>query len=321
MIKMISILHFSVLGQSKFRTRLKYSFFQPRKGFFCLFLALFLTPASYAEIVLQDDAGTRFELKQPVKRIVSLAPFITELLFEIGSENTVSGTLEFSDYPPAAREIPRVGRHNALDVEAILAMKPDLLIAWKTGTPAAPLEQLKRMGLPVFYLEPIRLRDISRSLEKLGRLTGRVESARYQAMEFDRQLQKLKKTYRGKQKLNVFYQIWDQPLMSVNGQHLVSDVLDLCGGTNIFGKVKTVSFAVNREAVIAANPDVIVISGQGSLGSNWQAGWKKWKSITAVKYENLFQVNPDYLRHTSRVLLGARQICKALEKARLHLQK
>lgn len=288
-------------------------FFLSKTAFF--FLSLFAGVAS-AEINVTDDAGKPFRLDKPVNRIVSLAPFITELLFEVGAEKKILGTIEFSDYPIEARNIPRIGRHNALDVEAILAMKPDLLIAWRTGTPAAPLSQLKRLGLPVFYLEPVRLEDITKSLQILGKLTGNIEQAKYQSLKFARQLEKLRKTFQPGEQLDVFYQIWDKPLMSVNRQHLVSDVLRLCGGKNIFQNVSTVSFSVTRESVIARNPDVIFLSGQGSLERDWKSHWLHWKSLKAVKQGNLFQVNPDYMRHTSRILLGVKQVCEKLENAR-----
>lgn len=273
--------------------------------------------AAAAEIRMVDDHGRTVVLQQPARRIVSLAPHVTELLFAAGAGERVVGAVDYSDYPEAAKGIPRVGSNRQLDLERIVTLKPDLIVVWLHGSAQRQLDKLLLLGIPVFYNEPRRLSDIARSIEQFGRLAGTERAARAASRAFIAREAELRARYAGRPPVRVFYQIWEQPLMTVNGQHLISDVLRLCGGQNIFAELAPLVPVIPTEAVVSADPEAIgtaVIGGKARSGLD---GWKKWPRLTATARDNFFYVPSDYIsRHTPRILEGARQVCEALDTAR-----
>ncbi|MGD8576017.1 MAG: cobalamin-binding protein [Thiohalophilus sp.] len=285
--------------------------------FVFIYLGLLLLNSGHAaSISVTDDAGQHVELKQPAQRIVSLAPHITELLFSIGVGDRIVGTVDYSDYPEAAQKIPRVGGNNALDLERIVSLSPDLVIAWGTGNKPVDLEKLRRFNLPVFISEPRRLTDIPDSLVRLSELTGTEEQAKSVIEQFNNHLDGLRR-YSGREPVSVFYQIWDRPLMTVNGQHLIGDVIRLCGGRNIFADAPALTPRVGVEAVIERAPQVIIVGGVQEQHQNWLQSWEKWQQIPAVQHGQLYLINPDQLqRHSLRILQGAETLCHLLQQAR-----
>ena len=270
-----------------------------------------------ADIAVTDDAGNAVILARPAARIVSLAPHVTELLFAAGAGDRVVAAVEFSNHPEAARQLPRIGSSAAFDLERIAALKPELAIAWGSGNPPGQLAQLRRLGVPVFVSEPRRLGDIPASLRQIGRLTGQSADAEQAAQAFERRLAALTAAQAGKRPVTVFYEIWNQPLMTIGGGHLISAVMALCGGRNVFASLGQPAAAVEREAVLAANPEAIVASGMDEARPEWLDEWRRWPQLVAVKRGNLFFVPPDLLqRHTPRILDGATQVCDALQRAR-----
>ncbi len=269
-----------------------------------------------AAIVVVDAGGVTIALAAPAQRIVSLAPNLTELLFAAGAGERVVGSVDFSDYPAAARALPRVGGHS-LDLEAIVALKPDLVMAWESGTAAAAVSRLRSMGLNVHLSEPRRIEDIPGELERIGRLAGTGATADAAAAAFRRRYALLAARYSRRPPVTVFYQIWKQPLMTVNGRQIISDAIRLCGGRNVFEQLPVLAPTVTVEAVIAANPEVIVASGMGDSRPEWLDDWKRWTTLEAVARDNLYFVAPDLIqRHTPRILDGAGQLCLHLESAR-----
>jgi iron complex transport system substrate-binding protein len=267
-----------------------------------------------AEVI--DDSGARLQLPQPARRIVSLAPHLTELLFSLELGERLVGVVEYSDYPPQARELPRVGGYQAADLERIIALQPDLVVAWQTGNHPGQLARLKAMGIPVFINEPRVLDDIGLTLQRLGVLTGRQETAQRLVNEFTAGLERLRQSRQHARPVRVFYQIWDRPLMTINGQHLISDVIRLCGGSNVFADLPALAPVVGIEAVLAAAPEVIVIGGLDTLHQNWLADWRRWPGLPAVARNQLYTVNPDHLqRHSLRILQGAERLCEVLDRA------
>jgi iron complex transport system substrate-binding protein len=280
---------------------------------------LLLYGPAWSAIHVTDDTGQEVTLQGPARRIVSLAPHVTELLFAAGAGAAVVGTSEFSDYPEAARAIPRIGGGGGLDLEAILALQPDLVIAWESGNPAGQTRHLQQLGLPVFYSEPRRLEDIISTLERFGRLTGRQEEARVQARAFADRLADLRRRYSGRDEVTVFYQIWAHPLMTVNGQHIVSDVIRLCGGRNVFAGLPALAPQIDIEAVLVANPDVIVVGAGNTAGTEPASltAWRRWPELTAVRRQQLYSIPRELLvRPTPRLLDGAGQLCRLLETVR-----
>jgi len=281
-----------------------------------LFL-LFWLAAVQAEVAVTDDAGNTVKLQHPATRIISLAPHATELLFAAGAGDRVVGVVEFSNFPAAARALPRIGSSAAFDLERIATLKPDLAVVWGSGNAPGQVAQLKRLGIPVFVNEPQRLEDIPASLRKLGQLAGTSKVAEQAARSFEQRKSALAGRYAGQRPVTVFYEIWNQPLMTVGGTHMISAVMALCGGQNVFATLSQPAATIELEAVLRSDPEVIVASGMAEERPEWLDQWRRWPQLRAAKQGNLFFVPPDLLqRHTPRILDGAEKICAALDAAR-----
>lgn len=253
----------------------------------------------------------------PAKRIVSLAPHVTELLFAAGAGDRIVGTVSYSDYPEAARNLPRVGDFHQLDLERIIALKPDLVVAWESGNGVRVIERLRDLGLNLHVTEPRRLADIPETLETLGALAGTEAVAGAAAARFRERLSRLASRYGGRPTVKVFYEVWNRPLMTVGGRHLISDVIATCGGRNIFERLDALAPTVALDAVLAADPEVIVASGMDEARPEWLDDWRRWPGLTAVRRGQLHFIPPDLLqRPTPRLLEGAERFCRALEQAR-----
>ena len=283
----------------------------------CASLPTVAMAAAMAEVQATDDANQRITLAQPALRIVSLAPHVTELLFAIGAGAQIVGADEFSDYPVAAKSIPRIGRAGALDLERIVALRPDLVIGWGSGNSSAQVAQLQHLGLRVFISEPRQLEDVASTLRRLGQLGGHAEKGESTAAAFESGIHQLRQRYAQQSPVSVFYEIWDRPLMTVNGQHIISAVLTLCGGSNVFAKLAQLAPTVDVEAVLKAQPQAILGSGSDATRPMWLDDWRRWPRIPAAARGNLFNIPPDLIqRHTPRLLEGARLVCEALDIAR-----
>jgi iron complex transport system substrate-binding protein len=273
-------------------------------------------PAS-AQIELTDDAGHRIVLAQPAQRIVSLAPHVTEILFAAGAGDRVVGVVAYSDYPEAARALPQVGGYSQIDLEAVVGLRPDLVIGWRSGNRDAHLARLQAMGIPVYLNEPRSLDDVARSLEQFGRLAGSEDAANAAATDFRSRHAALAARYAGQPQVRTFYQIWDRPLMTVNDEHLIADVIRLCGGSNVLGSQTQLAPTIGVEAVLAANPEAIVASGMGEARPEWLDQWARWPQLEATRQDNLFFIPPELIqRHTPRILDGAARLCEQLETVR-----
>jgi iron complex transport system substrate-binding protein len=270
-----------------------------------------------AEVTVVDDTGAQVRLPAAARRIVSLAPHVTELLFAAGAGARIIGTVDYSDYPPPAKRIARVGGYSQVDLETVVALKPDLVIAWESGNAPAAIAKLRALGVPVFVNQPDRIPDVARSIEQFGRLAGTSMVADPAAAEFRERYASLSTRYANRPKLRVFYEIWKEPLMTINGKQIISDAIRLCGGENVLADLPVLAPKVTVEAVLAANPDVIVASGMGEARPEWLDDWKRWPQLAAAAKGNLFFVPPELIqRHTPRVLDGAERLCKDLEEAR-----
>jgi len=280
-------------------------------------LILLIASSSVNAIEVIDDEGLLVSLTQPAARIISLAPSLTELVFAAGAGSKLVGVVEYSDFPEAAKSLPIVGRHDLLDMERILELAPDLVIAWQTGNPRASVNRLRELGLTVYIAEPKNLDSIPDTIEKLALLAGTEISANETARNLRRTLQTLSNQYSNKTPVRTFYQVWDAPLISAGGNELINDIIELCGGVNIFADIQLVAPKVSVEAVLVRNPSAIVASGMDIERPEWLDDWKRWPSITAVAMGNLFFVPPELLqRHTPRALQGAQQMCEQLDLVR-----
>lgn len=281
------------------------------------FLLLALAFPAPAAIHAIDDTGREVTLAQPARRIISLAPNVTELLFSAGAGDRIVGTVEYSDYPPPARGLVRVGGSGAVDFERIVGLKPDLVVAWAGGNPGKVIARLRDLGIPVYLTQSYRLEDIGRNLVRLGRLSGTGSIARAASIRFLARYHGLAERYAGRSPVRVFYQVLDPQLVTVNGKHLISRILHLCGGVNVFDALPGLAPVIDEEAVLDADPEAIVAGGTEESWSTWRAHWRKRAALRAVRRGALYLIPADLIhRNTVRVLDGAEQVCRALDDAR-----
>ena len=282
-----------------------------------LIAATALKSASAAPVSVSDDAGAIIRLAQPARRIVTLAPHLAETLDAAGARSRLVGVVDFSDFPTPVAQLPHVGSYARLDLEAIVALKPDLVIGWQSGNAPAQIDKLRALGIPVYLSQPNRIEDIAREIERFGVLAETSETAQTAAAQFRARLASIDRRFSRQPAVRSFYQIWPAPLMTVGGRQIISDVLRRCGGENVFGQLETFAPTVTTEAVIAADPEAIIASGMGDSRPEWLDAWKRWPTLTAVQRDNLYFVPPELLqRHTPRLLDGAERLCAALEQAR-----
>jgi len=281
----------------------------------CLLLAV-AAVARAEPVSVVDFMGRTVALPAPAQRIVALAPHIVENLYSAGAGDRLVGVVSYSNFPEAARSVAQVGSFNAFSLEQIVAARPDLILMWGSGNGAGALEKLERLGIPVYVSELRQLEDIPNSIRLLGRLAGTSSSAEAEALRLEQGFAALAKRYDNTARLSVFYQIWHEPLQTVNGEHLISQVITLCGGDNVFADVATLAPRINLESVLTRNPDAIVASGLGTTHPEWLDYWHRYPGLRALQ-GGLLVVDPDLIqRPTARVLDGARELCSQLQRVR-----
>jgi iron complex transport system substrate-binding protein len=285
--------------------------------FLLLCAGVLLTPVSMAAISVTDDLGNTVTLVKPAQRIVSLSPHVTELIFAAGAGDRIVGTVKYSDYPAAAKRIPRVGDNMQFDMEKLIALKPDLLVIWMHGAFERQLEPLRKSGIPYYFSEPRTLAQVPETMLKLGALFGTEAQAQKSAAEFRSQMAALHARYQTDDKIKVFYQVWGSPLFTLNQRNIASDAIRFCGGENIFGSLSAVAPEVTVEAVLAENPEVILSGDNKTQEHSGIEQWKPYSNLLATKNGNLFALDGDQLnRPGPRIIEGAKAVCAALEQAR-----
>ena len=275
-------------------------------------LVLLMSQAAFAAITLQDDTGRSITLAQPPQRIVSLAPHITELMYAVGASAQLVGADAGSDYPAAAKNLPRIGDYSRVNFERVAALKPDLIIGWRSGNRAADIYRLKQMGIPVLLTDAHPLSDVARLLRLMGQATGHVNASERAAKDFESRLIKLRARYASTPARRVFYQVWDQPLMTVGGHHWINDAISLCGGRNIFAELHGAAPRVSLESVLTRAPDIII---SGDDAPDRRSMWQRFPRLPAVQHRALIRMNADSLhRPTPRVLDGVETLCKEIAR-------
>jgi iron complex transport system substrate-binding protein len=281
-------------------------------------LSMLISTGVFAGVSALDSDGRRVELERPARRIVSLAPHATEQLFAAGAGGRLVAVSEYSDYPPEATRLPRVASSAAIDLERVLALKPDLIVAWRLEATAPSLARLEALGLAVFYSEPRRLAQIPDSIEALGELAGTPDQARKLAASLRSQLARLNAQYGSRRPVSVFYQIAERPLMTLGGRQFVSDAIELCGGRNVFADSAVMAPQVNVEAVLAADPEAIITAQPDPSDRSWQAFWRPFAGMRAVKANNLYAVPTNEMhRHGPRAIGATALLCRHIDEARL----
>lgn len=259
-----------------------------------------------------DDRGKTVTLKRPAQRIVTLAPSLAELAHAAGAGARLAGVSRHSDFPPAVLALPEVGDAVQVNFEHIAALRPDLVLAWRSGNAVADVERLEQLGYPAYVSEPRRLADIARHLRAIGTLAGTRTAADKAAAEFERGIDGLLFDYSFKRRIRVFYEVWRKPLMTVGGTHLINEVITTCGGENVFAGLAQLAPTIDAEALIAAKPQAI-IGGAGTA----EAYLREARAQAPLRGVPIFYVDPDLIqRPTPRMLEGAKAVCSALDQVR-----
>lgn len=271
----------------------------------------------WAQVCVDTKDGQQLCLAETAKRIATLSPGATELMFAAGAGDKVVAGVSYSDYPAAALKLPLVGNHTKIDVEALLALQPDLVITWVTGNPPAQMELLHTLGLPMFAIEPRSFAEVSSTIEQLSILAGTQEQGFAEAERFRAGIGQITEQYRDAKPISVFYQVWETPLMTINNEHLIGKVLQLCGGTNVFADMPRLVPRISTEVVLEADPQVIITASVDGMADKQLDHWKKYANLSAVINNNLFFVPASPIsRPTPRLLEASRDICQKLDIAR-----
>lgn len=264
-----------------------------------------------------DFTGRTISLAAPASKIVALAPNVVENVFSAGAGDTLVGVMQYSDYPAAAKQIPIVGGYEKINFEKIIELNPDLIIAWQSGNSHSGIQRLVELGYTVYIDQADSLQDVARSIRDIGVLTGHSEKSESVAAAYLEQLNQVQERYKNSAKVRTFYQVWNSPLQTISGNHIISDAIEICGGSNIYADEFAVAPIVNIESVLQRDPEAIIASGVSSARPQWLDQWQQWDSLRAVKQDNLFFVNGDHIqRHTVRLLKGINSMCEKLELAR-----
>jgi iron complex transport system substrate-binding protein len=271
----------------------------------------------HAAITVRDDDGNTVTLQKPAQRVIAMSPHATELLFAAGGADKIVGAVTYSDYPEAAKKIPRVGDNRQIDMERVIAMKPDLIVIWMHGSFERQIEGLRKLGVPLYHSEPQKLNEIPDSIERLGQLMGTEPAARAAAADLRQKFDGLARQYANRPPVRMFYQVWDKPLYTLNGAHIVSDAIRLCGGINIFADLKVTAPVVSIEAVLQADPEAIFGTAEKNYGG--VSLWRQYPNMRAVRADNLFTLDGELLNRAGpRMAQGAALLCEKLELARQH---
>ena len=295
------------------------------KGFktFTTVLAVGSMFASLFSFVVLADAGqvpkqVQTQARKDKPTVIALAPHIIENLFAVGAGEQVIGTTEHSDYPEAAKQVPRIGNYAVLQIEKILQLKPDYLVAWPTGNPPEDLVRVEKLGIPVVYSKPNELEGVAEELIKFGELTGNQQQAQLVADDYLQKLKKIKQDNTDKKPIKVFYQLWSAPLTTIANQAWPQKILDVCKAQNPFVDLVGDYPHVSIENVLVANPDVIIIPTSLTEPNGEIEYWQKFSSIPAVKNKQIYLVNSDKLhRMTPRVVEEMQVLCDKIDTARL----
>lgn len=273
--------------------------------------------AGAVDLEVTDSLDRRVTLAEPAQRVVTLAPHLVENLFSAGGGEKIVGTVSFSNYPGAAKSLPVIGSFNAFSLERIVTLQPDLILMWGSGNGLQALDQLQALGVPVYVDELRTLEDLYRSIRNLGALTGTAQEADQEATRLKQGFANLQALYGGAKPMTVFYQIWHEPLQTLNGDHLINEVIQICGGSNVFADAASLTPKVSLESVLERDPDVIVASGMSQVRPAWLENWRDYPNLRAVEHNALFSIDPDQIqRPTARLLQGTTELCRQIDSVR-----
>ncbi|MYH91967.1 MAG: cobalamin-binding protein [Gammaproteobacteria bacterium] len=281
-----------------------------------LSLGFWMSGAAFAEIRVVDDFGRDVVLAEPARRILSLAPHITENLFSAGAGDRVVGVVDHSDFPPAANNLPSVGSYVHFNIEGALALAPDLVVAWPSSRNGEILNRLERHGITVYFSEPRTFDGVMENIRELALLAGTEDAVDPRLDPALEKIAEARNRFADRPVLDVFYQIWSEPLITLNGEHFISRILEVCGARNLFADLSIIAPRVSMEAVIEANPDVIITGLRDGMRPD-MSFWRRWTMVKAVEQNRFVYVDSDVMhRHTLRMLLGIPGFCSQIDTTR-----
>jgi iron complex transport system substrate-binding protein len=273
--------------------------------------------AARADVRVADDSGQSVEIAAPARRVISLGPHLTELVYAAGGGESMVGAIRFSDFPEAAKSLPIVGDAHAIDFERIVQLKPDLVLVWASGLNERHKARLRSLGLAVYESEIRHAQGVADTLRRLGVLLGRTATAEAAARRFEAQWRALEQRHRGKAPVRVFWQLWHEPLMTINREHLISEALRACGGINVFADLPLLTPSVSWEAAVTANPELIATSGRREDAARDFAPWRRFATVGAVKHQRYASIDGDLIgRMGPRFVDGAAALCEAIDRVR-----
>lgn len=282
-------------------------------------LALLLAPlcAASAEREVRDDTGAVVKLADAPCRIVSLAPGTTAMLFAAGAGHCLIGTIAHSSEPAEAAKLPVIGDAETLDFEQLLALRPTAVVVAVDVVQRVRIDRIRSLGIPVFEVHVTRLAGMPESLRRLGDLAGTAESARRSAAALDAELAALQRRFQTRKPVRVLYQIWDKPIYTIGGRHVINDALRLCGASNVFADLGTAAPAVTREAALARDPELVLASGPPDITAAWLEEWRRFSTVTAVRRGQLVGLSDERIDRMGPSLIPATaKLCEIIDSAR-----
>ena len=274
-------------------------------------------PAAPGGHSITDDTGASLVLAAPARRIVSLAPGATEMLFAAGAGERIVATVLASDEPEAAKKIPRIGDSNSLNYERLVALKPDAVIVWEDLTNRLVVDSLRKLKMPLYFVRAKGLADIPKSVRQLGRLAGTSADADKSARAMDARIAAIGRRKVTGEPLRVFYMIWDEPLYTVGGRHVISDAIARCGGRNIFDDIAFPAPIVEMESVVKRDPDVMLMSAPPITARDWRERWGRYSTIRAVQTRQILTYSDTRLDRMGPTAIDAVEgLCAQLDAAR-----
>lgn len=280
-------------------------------------LACLANAPTHAALTVEDDDGRALTLPAVPKRIVALAPSATALLFAVGAGSRIVATIQYSDDPPAASRIPRIGDVQSLDLERLLALEPDVVVITRGVTSPVLMDRVRALGLPMYHTRSESLAGLPESMRRLGALVGSPQVAEQSARKFETELEALRARYAGRARLRVMYQVWRRPVYTIGGRHVITNALELCGAANIFADLAVAAPAVTEESVIARNPDAIVASGPAADAHVMLDDWRRFPALAATANGRLLTFSDMRLDNMGPSALEATAaLCALLDGAR-----
>jgi iron complex transport system substrate-binding protein len=289
-----------------------------RRSSFALFVfvGLIAIHATAADITLPQANGGTLNLTAPAKRIVTLAPNLAELVFAAGAADQLKAVVEYSNFPAPVKQIPRVGDAFRINLERIIELEPDLVIAWATGNPQTALQKLEQLGITVWQVEITRPQEIADTVENISRAAGTQATGQPVVRQLRGKLADLRRHNAHKTRVDYFYQISARPLYTVNERHIISRGLEICGGHNVFQDLLSLAPQISRESVILANPQVMIAPENPGEPPALDV-WQDWPRLRAVKNRNLLYLPADGISQaTPRLLDSIDLACKLLDDVR-----